>query len=105
MNAFFHFLTVCLDLIEVEERGKFCWEHFNFIMITIAMHLLIIIGEWLNIVNLYLRLINTRSRIRQWWVKPHITVAMRELFGAYQTLFFLLLIFVITHIIKKQNFD
>lgn len=30
-------------------------------------------------------------RFRRWWVKPHITEEMREMFGNYQNLFFYLI--------------
>ncbi|XP_043462833.1 protein ALP1-like [Leptopilina heterotoma] len=41
--------------------------------------------EWLNLIRLYMRM--SSEVFRRWWVKPHIKTHMRELFGAFDTIF------------------
>lgn len=57
-------------------------------MITVAMYFLPIMSQWINFIFLYMRSLEVGSPLRRWWVKPHITEQMRNLFGAYQSLFF-----------------
>ncbi|XP_043476015.1 uncharacterized protein LOC122507396 isoform X2 [Leptopilina heterotoma] len=56
-------------------------------MIVTTLQMLSIIAGYFNLVTLYMRLCQARPGIRRWWVKPHIRHNLRELFGAYQTLF------------------
>lgn len=53
----------------------------------VVMFLLSIIAQWFNLMHLYMQWCNRKLRFRRWWVKRHITNEMRDLFGAYQTLF------------------
>lgn len=56
-------------------------------MIVEVMYMLSSISLWLNLVNLYLRWSQNTFPLRRWWVKSHIRNEMRDMFGAYQTLF------------------
>lgn len=53
-------------------------------MLGIYLNLL---SVWTQITKIRLRLRKRRKLTRRWWVKPHISINMRQHFGAHQKLF------------------
>lgn len=49
------------------------------------MTMILIYLEWLNLIRLYVKM--STEVFRCWWVKPHIRTHVRDLFGAYDSLF------------------